>query len=103
MEYTDDDIAFAYRLIHERETLDDKEVEEWIKSPVHRRLMNEMEGVRRQWEAEATSGNEQERLARAGDEEKSRRMTLRWAIVIVIILVVVLVVNRLIRGEVAIH
>jgi ferric-dicitrate binding protein FerR (iron transport regulator) len=91
MEYSDDDVAFAFRLLNERESLEDAEVEEWMRSPVHRRLMNDMEGVRQQWETKTGSGDEPERAAR---EERSRRMTLRWTIVLVMIMLALLVVSR---------
>ncbi|MDR2130314.1 MAG: hypothetical protein LBP56_03970 [Odoribacteraceae bacterium] len=97
MEYTEEEIMFAVRLLNERETLDDKEVEEWIKSPVHRRLMNEMEGVRQQWERETGTG-EQEQATQAEEERRSRRMTLRWVIVLVIVMVALLVASRATRG-----
>jgi ferric-dicitrate binding protein FerR (iron transport regulator) len=97
MEYTDEDIAFAFRLLNERETLDDQVVEEWMRSPVHRRLMNEMEGVRQQWEREAAGGDEA-RHAREKEEQAARRVTLRRVTLLVIAMIVLLVVYRVARG-----
>lgn len=96
MEYTDEEVAFAFRLLNERETLDDREVEEWMKSPAHRRLMNDLEGVRQQWEADA--GDEQERAARAKEEERGRKMTLRWAFVMALV-VATLLIARAVAGK----
>jgi hypothetical protein len=89
MEYPDEDVAFAFRLLNERESLDDKEVEEWMKTPAHRRLMNDMEGARQAWEARAPGDGTR--------EEKSRRLTLRWSIVLVIIMLTLLVISRVAR------
>lgn len=93
MEYTDEEIAFAFRLLNEREQLDDREVEEWIKSPVHRRLMNEMEGVRQEWEHETADG-EEAREAREKEEQAGRRATLRRVTILVIVMIVLLAVYR---------
>jgi ferric-dicitrate binding protein FerR (iron transport regulator) len=97
MEYTDEEIAYAFRLLNERETLDDKEVEEWFKSPAHRRLMNEMEGARQRWENETADG-EQARAAREEEERLSRQKTLRWTIALVIFMALLLLASRVARG-----
>ncbi|MDR1414340.1 MAG: hypothetical protein LBI96_00885 [Odoribacteraceae bacterium] len=98
MEYKDEDVAFAFRLMNERETLDDAEVEEWMRSDAHRRLMNDMEEARAKWEADEASGDERERADRKREEEKSRKMTLRWAVAMAIVVMILLVMYHLTRG-----
>ena len=91
MRYTDEEIQFAFRLLNERESLDEEEVDRWIQDPAHRLLLNEMAGARQRWES-ATAGDES---SRALEEMKSRRSTLRSTIVLVIVMIVLLVVSRL--------
>ena len=93
MEYSREDIEFAFRVLNDRESLDDGEVEAWMKVPVHLRLLNDMEAVRQQL-AETEGESDLERLEREMRERKSRRMTLRWVYVMVIAMVLLLWLSR---------
>jgi ferric-dicitrate binding protein FerR (iron transport regulator) len=94
MEHTEEEITYAFRLLNERETLDDCEVEEWMKSAAHRRLMNDMEAARQQWEA--GKGDEMERAVLAAEEARGRRKTLRRALVVAALLAALLAVRTVV-------
>ena len=98
MEYSREDIEFAFRVLNDRESLDDGEVEAWMKVPVHLRLLNDMEAVRQQL-AETEGESDLERLEREMRERKSRRMTLRWVYVMVIAMALLLWLSRTLRGS----
>ena len=93
MEYSRENIEFAFRVLNDRESLDDGEMEAWMKVPVHLRLLNDMEAVRQQL-AETEGESDLERLEREMRERKSRRMTLRWVYVMVIAMVLLLWLSR---------
>ena len=97
MEYADEDIDFAFRILNERETLDDQAVAAWLKSASNRRLMNEMEGVRQEWERETADG-EAARERRAKEAQAGRRATLKRTVILLIAMVALLMVYKIFRG-----
>lgn len=46
MKYNADDYEFAIRMLHHRQELTNKEVEEWMKEPEHLKLLEEMAAIR---------------------------------------------------------
>ena len=85
MKYRDEDIAFAHKILSQRNELDEQEVESWlrVKGPVE--LLNELALEK------DGGGQEEEEEAR-----KSRQMTLRWSLTIAIVLIIVLIISKLI-------
>lgn len=96
MEYKKEDIEFAYRLLNDRESLEDSLVEEWMKVPLNLRLLNDMEVVRERL-SETEGESETEQLERLMYERRSRKMTLYWSVAIAGLLALALLISRLIR------
>ena len=86
MEYTDEDIAFAHKILHRRDELDEREVETWLQKSEHVELLNSL-----------AAGEEENLPAEEEDlgEKKSRQMTLRWSLIVAIVLILVLIISRL--------
>lgn len=101
MDYRDDDIEFANRLLTRREELDDEEVTVWLKEKDHVELLEEIAAIRQkltEGESRINDEDEYRRLEENIYDQKSRRMTLRWSIAASIILLVGLFVGRTING-----
>ena len=101
MDYRDDDIEFANRLLTRREELDDEEVTAWLKEKDHVELLEEIAAIRQkltEGESQINDEDEFRRLEENIYDQKSRRMTLRWSIAASIILLVGLFVGRTING-----
>ena len=101
MDYRDDDIEFANRLLTRREELDDEEVTVWLKEKDHVELLEEIAAIRQkltEGESQINDEDEYRRLEENIYDQKSRRMTLRWSIAASIILLVGLFVGRTING-----
>lgn len=101
MDYRDDDIEFANRLLTRREELDDEEVAAWLKEKDHVELLEEIAAIRQkltEGESQINDEDEYRRLEENIYDQKSRRMTLRWSIAASIILLVGLFVGRTING-----
>ncbi len=101
MDYRDDDIEFANRLLTRREELDDEEVTGWLKEKDHVELLEEIAAIRQkltEGESQINDEDEYRRLEENIYDQKSRRMTLRWSIAASIILLVGLFVGRTING-----
>lgn len=101
MDYRDDDIEFANRLLTRREELDDEEVTVWLKEKDHVELLEEIAAIRQkltEGESQINDEDEFRRLEENIYDQKSRRMTLRWSIAASIILLVGLFVGRTING-----
>ena len=100
MDYRDDDIEFANRLLTRREELDDEEVTAWLKEKDHVELLEEIAAIRQkltEGESQINDEDEYRRLEENIYDQKSRRMTLRWSIAASIILLVGLFVGRTIN------
>ena len=100
MDYRDDDIEFANRLLTRREELDDEEVTAWLKEKDHVELLEEIAAIRQkltEGESQINDEDEYRRLEENIYDQKSRRMTLRWSIAALIILLVGLFVGRTIN------
>ena len=101
MDYRDDDIEFANRLLTRREELADEEVTAWLKEKDHVELLEEIAAIRQkltEGESQINDEDEFRRLEENIYDQKSRRMTLRWSIAASIILLVGLFVGRTING-----
>ena len=101
MDYRDDDIEFANRLLTRREELNDEEVTAWLKEKDHVELLEEIAAIRQklaEGESQINDEDEYRRLEENIYDQKSRRMTLRWSIAASIILLVGLFVGRTING-----
>lgn len=101
MDYRDDDIEFANRLLTRREELDDEEVTTWLKEKDHVELLEEIAAIRQkltEGESQINDEDEFRRLEENIYDQKSRRMTLRWSVAASIILLVGLFVGRTING-----
>lgn len=106
MDYRDDDIEFANRLLTRREELDDEEVTAWLKEKDHVELLDEIAAIRQKLSGQSYGENSEEEflyLEKSIYDRKSRRMTLRWSIAASIILLVGLFVGRTISGVRDIH
>ena len=100
MDYRDDDIEFANRLLTRREELDDEEVTAWLKDKDHVELLEEIAAIRQkltEGESQINDKDEYRRLEENIYDQKSRRMTLRWSIAASIILLIGLFVGRTIN------
>lgn len=100
MDYRDDDIEFANRLLTRREELDDEEVTAWLKEKDHVELLEEIAAIRQkltEGESQINDEDEYRRLEENIYDQKSRRMTLRWSIAASIILLIGLFVGRTIN------
>ena len=101
MDYKDDDIEFANRLLTRREELNDEEVTAWLKEKDHVELLDEIAAIRQKLSGQSYGENGEEEflhLEKSIYDQKSRRMTLRWSIAASIILLVGLFVGRTING-----
>ena len=101
MDYKNDDIEFANRLLTRREELNDEEVTAWLKEKDHVELLDEIAAIRQKLSGQSYGENDEEEflhLEKNIYEQKSRRMTLRWSIAASIILLVGLFVGRTING-----
>ena len=101
MDYKDDDIEFANRLLARREELNDEEVTAWLKEKDHVELLDEIAAIRQKLSGQSYGENDEEEflhLEKSIYDQKSRRMTLRWSIAASIILLVGLFVGRTING-----
>lgn len=97
MEYTDEDIEFAGRVLTHREELEDELVEKWMEDWEHVQLLDELAAERKNLSEGDFERQETEELAsleQAEADRKSRRMTLRWSVASSIILIVALYVGR---------
>lgn len=106
MDYKDDDIEFANRLLARREELNDEEVTAWLKEKDHVELLDEIAAIRQKLSGQSYGENGEEEflyLEKSIYDRKSRRMTLRWSIAASIILLVGLFVGRTINGVRDIH
>lgn len=106
MDYKDDDIEFANRLLARREELNDEEVTTWLKEKDHVELLDEIAAIRQKLSGQSYGENSEEEflyLEKSIYDRKSRRMTLRWSIAASIILLVGLFVGRTINGVRDIH
>ena len=106
MDYKDDDIEFANRLLARREELNDEEVTAWLKEKDHVELLDEIAAIRQKLSGQSYGENGEEEflyLEKSIYDRKSRRMTLRWSIAASIILLVGLFVGRTISGVRDIH
>lgn len=106
MDYKDDDIEFANRLLTRREELNDEEVTAWLKEKDHVELLDEIAAIRQKLSGQSYGENSEEEflyLEKSIYDRKSRRMTLRWSIAASIILLVGLFVGRTISGVRDIH
>ena len=106
MDYRDDDIEFANRLLTRREELNDEEVTAWLKEKDHVELLDEIAAIRQKLSGQSYGENGEEEflyLEKSIYDRKSRRMTLRWSIAASIILLVGLFVGRTINGGRDIH
>ena len=100
MDYKNDDIEFANRLLTRREELNDEEVTAWLKEKDHVELLDEIAAIRQKLSGQSygESGEEEfQHLEKSIYDQKSRRMTLRWSIAASIILLVGLFVGRTIN------
>ena len=101
MDYKNDDIEFANRLLTRREELNDEEVTAWLKEKDHVELLDEIAAIRQKLSGQSYGENGEEEflhLEKSIYDQKSRRMTLRWSIAASIILLVGLFVGRTING-----
>ena len=101
MDYKNDDIEFANRLLTRREELNDEEVTAWLKEKDHVELLDEIAAIRQKLSGQSYGENDEEEflhLEKSIYDQKSRRMTLRWSIAASIILLVGLFVGRTING-----
>ena len=101
MDYKNDDIEFANRLLTRREELNDEEVTAWLKEKDHVELLDEITAIRQKLSGQRYGENDEEEflhLEKSIYDQKSRRMTLRWSIAASIILLVGLFVGRTING-----
>ncbi len=101
MDYKDEDIEFAKKILVQREELSDEEVVAWLKEKKHVQLLDEIAAVRQRLVEQDESLDEQEEyqcFEQYVYERKSRRMTLRWSVAASIILLVALFVGRTING-----
>ena len=106
MDYKDDDIEFANRLLARREELNDEEVTAWLKEKDHVELLDEIAAIRQRLSRQSYGESGEEEflyLEKSIYDRKSRRMTLRWSIAASIILLVGLFVGRTISGVRDIH
>ena len=106
MDYKDDDIEFANRLLARREELNDEEVTAWLKEKDHVELLEEIAAIRQKLSRQSYGESGEEEflyLEKSIYDRKSRRMTLRWSIAASIILLVGLFVGRTISGVRDIH
>ena len=106
MDYKDDDIEFANRLLARREELNDEEVTAWLKEKDHVELLDEIAAIRQKLSRQSYGESGEEEflyLEKSIYDRKSRRMTLRWSIAASIILLVGLFVGRTISGVRDIH
>lgn len=106
MDYKDDDIEFANRLLARREELNDEEVTAWLKEKDHVELLDEIAAIRQKLSGQSYGEDGEEEflyLEKSIYDRKSRRMTLRWSIAASIILLVGLFVGRTISGVRDIH
>ena len=100
MDYKNDDIEFANRLLTRREELNDEEVTAWLKEKNHVELLDEIAAIRQKLSGQSYGENGEEEfqhLEKSIYDQKSRRMTLRWSIAASIILLVGLFVGRTIN------
>lgn len=91
MDYKNDDIEFANRLLTRREELNDEEVTAWLKEKDHVELLDEIAAIRQKLSGQSYGENDEEEflhLEKSIYDQKSRRMTLRWSIAASIILLV---------------
>ena len=101
MDYKDDDIEFANRLLTRREELNDEEVTAWLKEKGHVELLDEIAGIRQKLSGLSYGENDGEEFLRLEEsiyDQKSRRMTLRWSVAASVILLIGLFVGRAIDG-----
>ena len=101
MDYKNDDIEFANRLLTRREELNDEEVTAWLKEKGHVELLDEIAGIRQKLSGLSYGENDGEEFLRLEEsiyDQKSRRMTLRWSVAASVILLIGLFVGRAIDG-----
>lgn len=88
MKYNDEDIAFAHKILNQRDELDAQEVDAWLENREHAKLLNELAAAKRREE-------DGENDVSGDGERKSRQMTLRWSLVVAVIVIIMLIISQL--------
>ena len=81
MKYTNEDIEFAIRLLHQREEVGDEKTQAWLSVPGHQALLDELSAIRRILSAKEDGvGSEEELLLRHKKRkaQKRRRLLVAW-------------------------
>ena len=81
MKYTNEDIEFAIRLLHQREEVGDEKTQAWLSVPGHQALLDELSAIRRILSAKEDGvGSEEELLLRHKKRkaQKRRRILVAW-------------------------
>lgn len=88
MKYEDEDVMFAHKILHQREELDQEEVDAWLQKKEHVDLLNRL-------------ANAEEENHAVGDMHKAAKSdftTFRRAIIVAIVVVILLLIKMFVDG-----
>ena len=102
MNYTNEDIEFAIRLLNHREEVPEEEAQAWLAEPGHEELVDELALIRKVLSAQKgheAQPAEMPRLQRRGNGRKLRRRIAGWCAAAAAIAVLA-IVGGLFKGEI---
>jgi ferric-dicitrate binding protein FerR (iron transport regulator) len=76
--YTKEDIDFAWRLLHRRHEMDERETREWLRDRHHVALIDELAALRGRVEPGESGETGQEELARLHRAIRRRELVIAW-------------------------
>lgn len=88
MKYEDEDVMFAYKILHQSEELNQDEVDTWLQKKEHVELLNSLANV-----------EEENNIAKDTPKgSKSDLTTFRWAIMVAFIVLLLLLIKMFVDG-----
>lgn len=100
MNYNDQDIEFAYRILNHRKELREEEVINWLKNPEHTKLLDEIAAIRQSLSSQNVEKIKEEvysHLQQSIQKQKNRYLTIRWSVAASVLLVIGLFASQIIN------
>ncbi|WP_294142791.1 FecR family protein [uncultured Sanguibacteroides sp.] len=100
MNYNDQDIEFAYRILNHRKELREEEVINWLKNPEHTKLLDEIAAIRQSLSSQNVEKIKEEvysHLRQSIQKQKNRYLTIRWSVAASVLLVIGLFASQIIN------
>ena len=103
MNYNDQDIEFAYRILNHRKELHEEEITAWLKNPEHLKLLDEIAAIRQSFSSQNFEIIKEEvhsRLLQSIQKQQSYRHMIRWSVAASILIVIGLLANQVINRSI---